>query len=69
MKIKRPILGEKRIVKRFAILPLSINNGVDNYSRWLEFVTMEQQYIRDIDGLFLNYFNIIIAFLFCINIS
>lgn len=35
-------IGDKRIIEKFAFLPITI----DNEARWLETVTIEQKYIK-----------------------
>ena len=53
MIIKPTQTGDKRVVKRFLILPLTINKE----TRWLEFVKIEQ-HAYDVDYYFFPWHNI-----------
>jgi hypothetical protein len=48
MKWLRPTLGQKRVVKRFAFVPLKAKDPVtgSDYTVWLEFYDSHEEYMR-----------------------
>lgn len=42
---KQPVVGEKRIIRKFLLFPLLIEDEV----RWLEYASIQQKRIWDID--------------------
>lgn len=51
IKQKEPSVGDIRVITKFALFPESceLDNG-DMERRWLEFVTIEQRYTREVWG-------------------
>ena len=43
-------VGDKRIIRGFAFIPLSVSNGKIMERRWWEHVTVEQKLIGGFDG-------------------